>query len=564
MSLPACAAVAALAGSAAFANSIGNDFAYDDRLIVLGNETIQRLETLPGTFLEPYWPNRYGAEIGLWRPVATWAYGLQWALWDGDPTGFHLVNIALNSLCAALVVLLLGQLLPVLAAAVGGILFAVHPVHTEVVANVVGMAELLSANLYLGACLVVVRSGGRMRAGSLTVAGGLFLLAALVKESAVTLPGAVLLLDAARKTLRLGDVKGYITDWWPLYAVLALVTAGVFAGRVAVLGSVADAFPPMGAEVLADGDVPRIWTVLSTWPEVFRLLLFPLDLSADYTPEVISVAYGWTARSVLGLVLGLGVLAVAWATWRTGRLSTDRLVPRALGFGILWFVVTVLPVSNLFFLTGVLLAERTLFLPSVGLAAGAGWMLVQLHREHPRIGAAVTVAAILLLCCRTIARNPVWKDSSTVFEALIREHPESGRAQWLVGDLHFNRGEYVEGLVAYRRAIGMLGESYTLLSEVGRRLVFAGFDEAGERVLRRAWSRHPEFGLAPSILAMLYDRQGRWRRAEDASRAALAVEPDNPTQVHLLARARAAQPPAFIQYLKGNLSNGYKKWIYTH
>ena len=541
MSLPACAAVAALAGLAAFANSIGNDFAYDDRLIVLGNESIQRLETLPGTFMEPYWPNRYGREMGLWRPVATWVYGLQWALWDGDPTGFHLVNVVLNSLCAALVVLLLGQLVPAPAAAVGGILFAVHPVHAEVVANVVGMAELLSASLYLGACLVVVRSGGRMRAGSLMVVGGLFLLAALVKESAVTLPGTVLLLDAARTTLRLGDVKGYLRERWPLYAVLALVMAGVFAGRVAVLGSVADAFPPMGAEVLAEGEVPRIWTVLATWPEVLRLLLFPLDLSADYTPEVIPVAYGWTARSALGLVLGLAVLVVAWGTWRTGRLSTDRLAPRALGLGILWFVVTVLPVSNLFFLTGVLLAERTLFLPSVGLAAGAGWMLVQFHREHPRIGAAVTVAAILLLCGRTIVRNPVWKDSSTVFETLIREHPESGRAQWLIGDLHFNRGEHEDGLMAYRRAIGMLGESYTLMSEVGRRLVFAGLDEAGERVLGRAWSRHPEFGLAPSILAALYDRQGRWRLAEDASRAALAVEPNNLMQSRLLARARAAQ-----------------------
>ncbi len=556
MSLPACAAVAALAGVAVFANSIGNDFAYDDRLIVAGNASIQRLETLPGTFMEPYWPNRYGREMGLWRPVATWVYGLQWAIWDGDPAGFHLVNVVLNSLCAALVVVLLGQLLPAVVAAVGGILFAVHPVHTEVVANVVGMAELLSASLYLGACLVVVRSGGRMRAGSVTVVGGLFLLAVLVKESAITLPGTVLLLDAARRTLRLGEVKGYLRERWPLYAVLALVMAAVFAGRVAVLGSVADAFPPMGAEVLADGAVPRIWTVLATWPEVFRLLLFPLDLSADYTPEVISVAYGWTARSAFGLVLGLGVLVVAWATWRTGRLSTDRLVPRALGFGILWFVVTVLPVSNLFFLTGVLLAERTLFLPSVGLAAGAGWMLVQLHREHPRIGAAVSVAAILLLCGRAIVRNPVWKDSSTVFESIIREHPESGRAQWLIGDLHFNRGEHADGLVAYRRAIGMLGESYTLLSEVGRRLVFAGFDEAGERVLRRAWNTHPEFGLAPSILAVLYDRQGRWKLAEDASRAALAAEPDNLTQSRLLARARAAQQSLFIQYLKGNLSNG--------
>ncbi|MCY4399844.1 MAG: tetratricopeptide repeat protein [Gemmatimonadetes bacterium] len=541
LSLPACAALAALAGAGAFANSIGNDFAYDDRLIVLGNESIQQLETLPGTFLEPYWPNRHGREMGLWRPVATWLYGLQWALWGGDPTGFHVVNVVLNSLCAALVVLLLGQLLPTPAAVVGGILFAVHPVHSEVVANVVGMAELLSAGLYLGACLVVVRSGKRMGPVALMVVGALFLLACLVKESAVTLPGTVLLLDAARRTIRLGDVKAYLRERWPLYAVLALVMTGLCLGRIAVLGSIANAFPPMGAEILADGEVPRIWTVLATWPEVLRLLLFPLDLSIDYTPEVVPVAYGWTARSALGLFIGLAVLVVAWGTWRAGRLSTVVLSPRALGFGILWFVVTVLPVSNLFFLTGVLLAERTLFLPSVGLAAGAGWMLVQLRRERPRIGTAVTIAAILLFSCRTIVRNQVWKDSSTVFEALIRDHPESGRAQWLIGDFHFNRGDHAEGLLAYRRAIGMLGESYTLLSEVGRRLVFAGFDEPGERVLRRAWSKNPEFGLAPSILAVLYDRQGRWTLAEDASRAALAAEPGNLIQAHLLTRARTAR-----------------------
>ena len=540
-SLRAAALVAALAGATAFANSLGNDFAYDDRLIVLGNEEIQSLETLPGTFLKPYWPNRYGKELGLWRPVATWIYGIQWALWGGDPVGFHLVNVALNSLAAALVVVLLGELLPVSAALLGGLLFAVHPVHVEAVANVVGMAELLSANLYLGACLVVARSQGRMAARRLTVTGGLFLLAMLVKESAVTLPGAVLLIDGARRDLRIGRVWGYLTDRWPLYGVLAVVTVVVLAGRVTVLGSVADPFPPMGAEILASGEAPRIWTVLGTWPEVFRLLFFPLDLSADYTPGVVRVAYGWTTRSVLGLVLGLGALFVAWTTWRTGHMSPARLMPRAVGFGVLWFVITVLPTSNLVFLTGVLLAERTLFLPSVGLAAGAGWMLAQLRRERPRTGAVAILTVLSLLCCRTIARNPTWKNTATVFATLLREHPESGRAQWFAGDIHFARGDHVRGLAAYRRAVGMVGGSYTLLLEIGRGLLAVGFDQAGEHVLRRAWRDHPDFGFAPRLLAALYDRRGRWELAEEAARAALETDPNDVVQIHLLARSLAAQ-----------------------
>lgn len=541
VSLRAAVGVAVLAAVAAFANSIGNEFAYDDRLIVAGNEAIQSLETLPRTFVEPYWPDRHGRELGLWRPVATWVYGLQWALWDGHPAGFHLVNVLLNGLAAALVVLLLSGLMPVSAALPAGLLFAVHPVHVEAVANVVGMAELLSADLYLGACLVALRCPGRMAAGPLASVAGLFLAATLVKESAVTLPGAVLLIDAARKDLRVNQLRAYLAERWPLYAILAGSVMLMLAGRLAVLGTIADPSPPLGAGILAAGEVPRLWTVLGTWPEVFRLLFLPLDLAADYSPQVIPVAYGWTARNVCGALIGLVVLGIAlWSSGR-GPLTPGRLAPAALGFGILWFVVTALPTSNLLFLTGVLLAERTLFLPSVGFAAAAGWMLAQLRRERPRTGTLVTLAVLSLMLCRTITRNPAWKDNAAVFATLLQEHPESGRAQWIAGDIYFERRDHARGLAAYRRAIGMLGGGYTLLAEIGRRLVAEGLDRPAEHVLRRAWRDRPELGLAPSLLAVLYDRQGRWKLAEAVARAAIAAEPESTVQMHLLARSLAAQ-----------------------
>lgn len=540
MKLRTASLLAALAAALAFANSVGNDFAYDDRLIIVGNGEIQDLGTLPGTFLKPYWPGPHGRELGLWRPVATWVYGLQWAMWDGNPTGFHLVNILLNSVCAALVVLLLGELLPVSAALLGGLLFAVHPVHTEAVANVVGMAELLSGTLYLSACLVAVRCGGRPGPGRVVFVTGLYAAAVLAKESAVTLPAALLLADAARRDLHVGHLRAYLVERWPLYAALGMAIAVILVGRVAVLGTVASAHPPMGAEILASGEVARIWTVLGTWPEVFRLLFFPLDLSADYTPEVIPIAFGWTVRSACGLLVGLGALAIAGWSCRSGPVSPERLSPAAAGFGVAWFVVTALPASNLPFLTGVLLAERTLYLPSVGFAAGAGWMLAQLRHERPRAGTLFVAVMLGLLGCRTVARNPTWNDNAAVFATLLREHPESGRAQWVSGDMYMAQGDHPHGLAAYRRAIGMVGGSYTLMAEVGRSAVAEGFDRAGEHLLRRAWRDRPEFALAPSALAILYDRQGRWKPAEEASRAALAIEPDNVVQGHLLARSLAA------------------------
>ena len=392
-----------------------------------------------------------------------------------------------------------------------------------------------------GACLAAVRCGGRMGSGRVLLVAGLFMAAVLAKESAVTLPGAIFLVDAAKSNLHLRHLRAYLVERWPLYAVLGVTTGLVLAGRAVVLGSVADPYPPMGAEVLAGGEVSRIWTVLGTWPEIFRLLFFPVELSADYTPAVIPVAFGWTARSVCGLLIGLGALVIAGWSWRRGPISPDRLSPATVGFGVLWFVVTLLPASNLLFLTGVLLAERTLYLPSVGFAAGVGWLLVQMRWERPRTGAAVIAVGLVLLCCRTVvARNPTWKDNATVFATLLRERPESGRAQWVSGDVYMGRGDQVQGLAAYRRAIGMVGGSYTLLAEIGRRLMAEGFDQAGEHLLRRAWRDRPEFGLAPSLLAILYDRQGRWELAEEASRAAIEAEPDNAVQWHLLARSLKA------------------------
>lgn len=534
------ALIAAAVAVLAFANSLGNDFAYDDRLIILENTAIQSPSTLVGTFFEPYWPNRYGKELGLWRPLTTWVYGLQWLAWDGAPVGFHLVNVLLNAAVTGLVVLLLAELMPLGAAFLGGLIFAVHPVHVEAVANVVGMAEILSALPFLLACLILLRAPPRLTLGGHFAIWGLFGAAFLMKESAVTLPGVVFLLDGARKDVRVRELGTYVRDRWLLYSGMIVVAILGLAGRVHVLGTVADPFAPMGADILAAGDVPRIWTVMATWPEIVRLMFFPADLSADYTPEVISIAHGWNPQTIMGLTCALVALGLALGSWRTGVLSKKALSARAMGFGVVWFIITLSPTSNLVFLSGVLLAERTLYLPSVGFVAGVAWLLCRFYEERPRGAVALALVALCLMTVRTYQRNPTWMNNTTVFDTLVEEHPESARAQWVMGDLHFQKGEFDLGMAAYRRAIGMVGGHYTLLSEIGRRMVAEEFDRVGEYVLRHAWRERPEFGLAPSLLTVMYDRQQRWPEAEEAARAVLAVDP-NPVQAHLLSRSLAAQ-----------------------
>jgi len=524
---------------AVFFNAAGNEFAYDDNLIILENSAIQSLETLPQALVEPYWPGRYGQGLGLWRPVATALFGGQWALFDGNPVGFHVVNVLLHSGVTVLVVLLLGEILPVAGALIGGLLFAVHPVHVEAVANVVGAAELLSAFFFLLACIVILRARNGMSPRRTAAVLALYLLALFTKESAITLLGMVLLLDSSKKDIRVGELGSYLAGRWPLYAGLVAVAAMVLLGRFLVLGSLAKPFAPLGASLLTE--IPRIWTVVATWPHIIRLLFFPLDLSVDYGPAVIPLAFGWGSVNLTGLFLVLGILVLALVAWRRGVLSQDRLSSRAVGWGAVWFVITISPTSNLLFLTGILLSERTLYLPSVGFVAAAAWALLRLWKVRPRLAPTILVVAVLFMCGRTWTRTPTWKNNMEVFHVLTSDHPEAGRAQWVLGDSHFMVGQVKEGLRAYRVAIGILGGHYNLMVGVSRNLMGVGYDEAAELLLKYAWEQRPEFGVAPGLLAHIYDRQGRYPEAEAAARYSLEKDSTDAVQYHALSRALQAQ-----------------------
>ena len=535
----AAAFAAAMLGCLVYANTLANGFAYDDVLIIQENESIHELSGLPEAIAAPYWPNEQGAGLGIWRPLITGVFGLEWAAWGDNPLPYHLLNLLLHGVVTALVVLLLAELLPLVAALVGGLIFAVHPVHVEAVANIVGRAEVLSALFYLSACLVLVRGGARLGANRTLVICLLYALAFLTKESAVTLPGVVLLLDGAREDLSIRDLRSYLARRGSLYAGLVVTAAAILTLRYGVLGSLASPYAPLGADLL--NEIPRIWTVASIWPHYFRLMFFPAELSTDYSPAVIPMAHAWNVVNVVGAGVVLVTLFAALVAWRRGRMTPDQPSPRTAGFGVVWFVITISPIANVVFLSGVLLAERTLYLPSVGFAAGIGWLLVESARKRPRLAWTGLAVVIGLMGFRTVDRNPVWVDNDSVFDTLMREYPESGRAQWAMGDILLQQGNVRPALYAYRVAIGILGGHYTLLTEIGRRLIGRELYAPAELLLSNAWEDHPSLPTAPTLLAIVYSRLERFEEAEEAARAAIAIKDDNLITHHILARSLAVQ-----------------------
>ena len=430
--------VAAIA-LAATITSLRNGFAYDDIPIIATNERVHHLASWWSFFGTSYWPPQYGES--LYRPLSMLAYALEWAIGGGRPMVFHAASIVLFMLLAVLVLMLLRELLDERAALAGGAIFAAHPVHTEAIANVVGQAELLAAIGVVGAMVVYLRArraGGPASGQALGIAA-LYAAASLSKEHALFLP---LLIGAAELVLH-RDTPGRARTM-KLLALLALTGAAVLGARTAVLGSLLGEQNPVEMDPSA-----RLWMMLRVVPEWVRLLAWPAHLSSEYGPQQIEVIDGPTAIGVIGIVFLLAFVA-SFVVCLTRQ--------RAASFGLAWLAITFVPVSNL--VSGVVLQERTLMLPSVGfvviLGAAFAWVWGRGSAARHRY-ALMSLVALLLVAAvlRSAVRNPAWRDNPTLFAQMVKDAPLAYRAHYLYGSELFNLNRPADGERELRQAIAL-------------------------------------------------------------------------------------------------------------
>ncbi len=501
-----------------FANSLRNGFAYDDNTIILEHPVVTEGRVIDA-LTSSYWPQVVSG-AGLYRPVTLSSFALEWGLWNGHPGGFHLVNLAVHAAVSLLVFFLILEVSTTLPALVGGVLFAAHPVHSEAVANVVGRAELYSALFVLGACLLFWKGRGlspAWRVARLLGIGALFTMGLGSKEMAVTLPALLVLLalvrnDGERATERVR------TDL-PVFLLTGALLVAFLGARFLILGSVAGDVPAPALVGLSTGE--RILTALAVSPHYFRLLVFPLDLVADYAPAVLFPALTWGPDVMLGLLMILGAAAAVIFLW-----PKERLV----AVGIAWFGIAILPVSNLLVPTGVLLAERTLYLPSVGLAFVAAGVVSWTAREHSTslrmivVAAGVVCAAFMV---RTATRNPSWMSTFTMLTTLAEEHPESFRSIRARAQSLDDVGEYEEAGRYYQTALELVPQEYGLLVEVAR---FYGRGERwaeAEPLLRHAIQLLPTHPVAWQVLSEQRLLEGRGREGHAVALEGLSLVGSN-------------------------------------
>src|SRR6267378_2605890 len=373
----------------------------DDLYIILWNPLVHSVHGVWRAFGEPYWPPDLGGQ--MYRPLPLATFAVDWTIAHGHPVWFHVMNLLWHAGVAVLVAALARRWADWTAALAAGLVFAVHPVHVEAVANVVGLGELMAA---AGVCLAVYAALVRQ---DVLLSGAALVLGLLSKENAVVAPALIgwawIVGVPSRPSSR--RILAFAVSW--------LVIAGAY---LAVRGVVLHPYARLHATApvfLGESTFAGRLTAIAALGDVLRLLLLPVTLRVDYSPDertiVRSLSDGRFLIGLACLALWAGLLVMAWRRQR--RLEA---------FGLGWIAIAFLPVSNLLFSTGVLLAERTLYLPSVGvaLALGAAFARLPVDRVRFVLGVLVVAGAI-----RSAVRVPVWRDDVSVTVSILADSPKS-------------------------------------------------------------------------------------------------------------------------------------------
>lgn len=490
LSLPRAALLAAALAVVVYLPALGNRYALDDGAIVERNTAAHSIPAAVAAVDEPYWPAAHAA--GLWRPLVIFSFAVDWSVTGGSTRWMHAVNVLWHALATALVVALLWAYLPGAASLAAGLVFAVHPVHVEAVANLVGRAELLTATFTMAAVLLARTVRERRAAGQPTWRVELLLLAAtalglLSKEHAAVTLALILVDDLALRT----DAAPRARVPVRLYAAVGALTVAWFVARRLVEGGTS--FEQVAPAFINAGDLTRISTMLPVVFVLVRLLVWPFDLLAEYQPRVIERHLALTPDGVAGALLLVAVAVLACAAWRRHR---------ALAAGIMMIAIAWGPTSNLLFPTGVVIAERTLYLASVGYALVLAAAFTALARlTSLRIAGTAAALVVLAFAARSWLRVPDWKDNRSLVLSSILAHPESYKVHQSAARVYIHLGDTATALRSYRLAAELYpGDNY-LLTELGGLQIEAGQTLPAIRTLRRAAAIGPEWSQTRELLA---------------------------------------------------------------
>ena len=486
--------------------SIGYEFVWDDpyvigpHLDVKGWPDVARLWNTPFDLLL----KDEGFQRTYFRPATLFSLALDRATSKESPRGFHAQNLFWYAAACLFLWLLAWEISGrPLAAAAGTVLFALHPTHPESVCFISGRTDLIAGASIFASLWAAARFGPRIRSPwrKLLPAALLLLPGLFAKEVALfgapLVPLALWLRD---REIRLG--------------ALARASAAVAGAALLYLGLRAAALGPTALPAITpvQGAVPQLLTSVAAIARYLALLIVPVALTARH--EVAAT----NAPDAVFLAGFLALLAIGAGAWILARRRSAWLLPLAL------FAATLLPLCWVRILSGALIAERFLFVPSAAIALAVA--LAPRKGDAGPLFLIASAAAAVWLFTLLEPRVAIWRDEGSLFASMLRESPDSPHVHGIIGGYYYRHRDLERAAYHYRR-------SYELYPRSGEMLLnlVAAEDELGRTDsayvhVRKLNTLYPEYGAGWYALGNIYARMYQPDSARAAYERALRLMPE--------------------------------------
>jgi protein O-mannosyl-transferase len=424
---------------AAFSNSLGGEFVWDDEIQVLKNWRIRDWSNLPSAFTSAFW-SFLGPGIenqtNYYRPVQTVSYMVAYAAGGLSPVPYHVLSVMFH-IAASFFVYLLGRQMwrstPFAVAAAA--IFAAHPIHTEAVAWIAGIPDVSCGAFYFAAFWAFIKYRENQRKLWQISALALFFVALLCKEMAVTLPLVLVLLQTLKAEYRL--------PWRENIRSVALFGIPVFAylgARVHALGLIATSQMKIEA-------TPLDWISLAirAFAEYIRYSVAPYPLKAFH---VLPVHFAdATAQTMWSLIVVSGVIGLL--------IYARNRFPDA----VLWFLAFSVMLIPVFYFKGIsyaFVAERYLYIPSFAMIALVLSVIMKVSTSYREL----TISSIVVVFALASARhNEVWANDERLYSATLEVQPEVSHMRINLADIHLKRQDDAKAKQLLESALGYLNDT---------------------------------------------------------------------------------------------------------
>jgi len=376
-----------------------------------------------------------------YRPLSIVSFAIEQSIFGDNPFIRHFINILLYGLCGLLIFRIFSILIPdkenrlwLLAIPfLSAALYIFHPVHSEVVANIKGRDEIMTAIGALGSLYFVLRFLVSQNKLWLLASGISMFLGVMSKENAITFLAVIPL---TMYFFTKAKAKDYVWAVMPsliasvIYIVIRTNVIGyLFDSGVKITDLMNDPFVEMNS-------VERIATIIYTLGQYLRLLIFPHPLTHDYYPYHIPIMNFGKPGTLISLAL---YIALAYFFFR--GLKTKNIYAWSIGF----FVITISIVSNFFFAVGTFMNERFLFIPSIAFSLVSAWTLIKYGYSSDKPVLKYGSLALLFILIagytfKTYDRVPAWKDALSLNGQAAMTSPNSARANCFMATALYEEG----------------------------------------------------------------------------------------------------------------------------